>query len=514
MTEHEPVICKRSEHNISRRDIDADALKVLYRLARHNHIAYLVGGGVRDLLLGCTPKDFDVSTDASPNQIRKMFKNCFLIGRRFRLAHIKYGTKIIETSTFRRQPEKQDGDLLQLNDNEFGTPEEDALRRDFTINGLFYNVENFCIIDYVGGLKDLKLRVVRSIGDPCIRFQEDPVRMVRAVRFASRLNFTIEEETNKAITEYAPELRKASAPRMIEEIYKLFGFNSGEKAIRLLYETSLLEIISPEVSGHITRKMKATGEEPPIWKYLKALDKGDLIVSKVSSALMLASIFFPAMLSRINKTDSAITHKSLLESFNTIVGPFLERYQVPRKTKERLAKILTMQHRFMVKGRKSFNKTRFVSLEWFTDALALHEIHLTAMGKDFSRADEWRKLWEERLEEIESRRQEGGSISTAEQSKRSRPRRGGRKRYNKRKKHTTSEQPVTQGENTTTVTSKQEVSKTQNTEVLRGIKPKKRPKKRKSNTNPAITDTHQGQPKPLNPMSILQESARKRADDH
>ncbi len=426
MSDHKPVICEREQHNISRRDIDPDALKVLYRLARHNHIAYLVGGGVRDLLLGRVPKDFDVSTDASPNQIRKMFRNCFLIGRRFRLAHIKYGTKIIETSTFRKQPQPENGELLQMNDNEFGTPEEDAKRRDFTINGLFYNVENFCIIDYVGGLKDLEKGIIRSIGDPKIRFQEDPVRMIRAIRFAARLGFDIEDNTLKAIKEYAKELTKASAPRMLEEIYRLFAFNSGCNAIKLLYETTLLKIISPEVNSYINRAIK-NGKEPLIWNYLQALDKGDLIVNEIDNALILANMFFPAMLARIDKPESSITQKSLLESFVKIVAPFLERYKVPRKTKDKLVKILTMQHRFMVKGRRSFNKARFVSISWFLDALALHELYLTASGKDFAKADEWRKLWEERQEELETQEQKRPKKKT----KYSRRRRGNRKRSKK-----------------------------------------------------------------------------------
>ena len=188
------VIIPRSEHPISRKNIDPDALKVMYRLGRKGFTAYLVGGGVRDLILGRTPKDFDVSTNATPSQIRKIFQNCFLIGRRFRLAHIHFDGKIIETATFRRCPDQDEdnGELYVFRDNCYGTPEEDALRRDFTINGLFYEVERFSIIDHVGGLSDIQNRLIRSIGDPNIRFREDPVRMIRAVRFASRLDFRIE----------------------------------------------------------------------------------------------------------------------------------------------------------------------------------------------------------------------------------------------------------------------------------------------------------------------------------
>src|SRR5512134_2156704 len=193
----EPTIVPRSSHAISRRDIDPDALKVLYRLHEHNFVAYLVGGSVRDLLLGRRPKDFDIGTSAHPYQIKKLFRNCWIIGRRFRLAHVRFGPKAIEVATFRRHvlpgtenepatagepvAEPEPSDLLIRHDNTFGTPEEDAFRRDFTINALFYDIATFSVIDYVGGIDDLHARVIRCIGDPDVRFREDPVRMLRAI---------------------------------------------------------------------------------------------------------------------------------------------------------------------------------------------------------------------------------------------------------------------------------------------------------------------------------------------
>ncbi len=488
MSKHKPIICRREEHNISRRDIDPDALKVLYRLARHNFIAYLVGGGVRDLLLERTPKDFDVSTDASPNQIKKIFKNCFLIGRRFRLAHIKYADKIIETSTFRKQPETENGELLQMDDNEFGTPEEDAKRRDFTINGLFYNVEDFCIIDYVGGLEDLKKHIIRSIGDPNIRFQEDPVRMLRAIRFASRLDFTIEENTFRAIRKYAGELSKASAPRMLEEIYRLFAFNSGGKAFKLLYDTSLLNVISPEVAAYIEDN-ENNGDTPLIWNYLEALDRGDLITNDIDHSLMLSCIFFPAMLAGISKPDSAITQKSLLEAFNEIVEPFLERYKVPRKIKEKMVKILTMQHRFIVKGRRNFNRTRFVCSSWFLDALALYELHLTATGRDFTRADEWRNLWEERQEEIESSAND--EDNPRKKKRNARRRRRKRSKAAKKQEQNVANSPAKPAESTTHTESKKSLQHSQPSSQMPGA---------------ANSPVH----KPITPISVMQQLAEKK----
>src|SRR4051812_15952762 len=197
----EPRVIARAEHSISRRDIDPDALKVLYRLREHDHVAYLVGGSVRDLLLSRRPKDFDIGTSAHPYQVKKLFRNCWIIGRRFRLAHVRFGPKVIEVATFRRQlqpgeeivqdgvpvpdPSTPEGQHLIHHDNTFGSPEEDAFRRDFTINALFYDIATFSVIDYVSGLDDLQAGIVRSIGDPQVRFREDPVRMIRAIALAA-----------------------------------------------------------------------------------------------------------------------------------------------------------------------------------------------------------------------------------------------------------------------------------------------------------------------------------------
>src|SRR5690348_10456533 len=234
----EPRIVPRAEHPISRRDMDPDALKVLYRLRQFDHIAYLVGGSVRDLLLGRRPKDFDVGTSAHPYQVKKLFRNCWIIGRRFRLAHVRFGPKVIEVATFRRQvepgeeivaegvpapihatdehvghdhaaPHTRDNSHLIHHDNTFGTPEEDAFRRDFTINALFYDIATFSVIDYVGGLDDLKAAIVRAIGDPEVRMREDPVRMMRAVALAARLDFSIDPPVLEAIRRHRRDLARS-----------------------------------------------------------------------------------------------------------------------------------------------------------------------------------------------------------------------------------------------------------------------------------------------------------------
>src|SRR5262249_27202514 len=268
-----------SAHPLSRRDVDPDALKVLYRLRQFEHTAYLVGGSVRDLLLGRKPKDFDIGTSAHPYQVKKLFRNCWIIGRRFRLAHVKFGQKVIEVATFRRQvapgeevvqdgvpapdPSTPEGEHLIHRDNTFGTPEEDAFRRDFTVNALFYDIATFSIIDYVGGLDDLRAGVVRSIGDPDVRLREDPVRMLRAIALAARLDFTIEPTLLESIRTHRHEIAKRSLPRLLEEDYKILRAGSGEKTCGVGAAVGLPEPISSELHH---------GATDPLWKSLAAVD--------------------------------------------------------------------------------------------------------------------------------------------------------------------------------------------------------------------------------------------------
>jgi len=304
----EPRIIPREEHPLSRRDMDQDALKVLYRLRQYDHVAYLVGGSVRDLLLGRRPKDFDIGTSAHPYQVKKLFRNCWIIGRRFRLAHVKFGTNVIEVATFRRQvapgevvvqdgvpapdPSVSEGRPLVHHDNTFGTPEEDAFRRDFTINALAYDIATFSIIDYVGGLEDLRAGVVRSIGDPDVRLLEDPVRMLRAIALATRLDFTIEPALLASIRTHRREIAKASLPRLLEEYYKILRAGSSEKAFRMMADVSLLEPISSELHH---------GTSDALWTSLAALDtyrkQFDSTPDTLTNPILLGSLLIPLGLS-------------------------------------------------------------------------------------------------------------------------------------------------------------------------------------------------------------------------
>lgn len=249
---NEKRIYARSEHNISRDNISSNALKVLYRLKNAGFEAFLVGGGVRDLLLEGRPKDFDISTNAEPEDVRNLFRNCRLIGRRFRLAHVHFGSEIIEVATFRGQHEGNQGDDAQIvngmitRDNVYGSLEEDAWRRDFSVNSLYYNIKDFSVEDHVGGLVDLRARRLRILGDPEQRYREDPVRMLRAVRFAAKLDFTIHPDTEAPLFELGSLLEGVPPARLYEEVLKLFLSGHSVKTLELLRHYHLFRYLFPQ----------------------------------------------------------------------------------------------------------------------------------------------------------------------------------------------------------------------------------------------------------------------------
>jgi poly(A) polymerase len=294
----EPHILERAEHPISRRDIDPDVLKVLYRLIQAGHLAYLVGGSVRDLMLGRRPKDFDVATGAHPQQVRDLFRNSRLIGRRFRLVHVFFGPKNIEVATFRKQSEGVSSDDPMIrHDNTFGTPEEDAFRRDFTVNSLFYDPQTFRVIDYAAGVADLRARLIRTIGDPDLRMREDPVRMLRAVRFAAKLGFEIEATTLAAIERHRCDLLKSSMPRVVEETFRTIGQTGAARALVLMEKLGLLEQLMPWLSAHLKAEAVAL-EDARTVRSLAAL--GETISTGVTPPreVVLAAMFLDLRTSR------------------------------------------------------------------------------------------------------------------------------------------------------------------------------------------------------------------------
>jgi poly(A) polymerase len=393
----EPRIVPREEHPISRRDIDSDALKVLYRLRQYEYTAYLVGGSVRDLLLARRPKDFDIGTSAHPYQVKKLFRNCWIIGRRFRLAHVKFGPKVIEVATFRRQvaageevvqdgvpapdPTTPEGEHLIHRDNTFGTPEEDAFRRDFTINALFYDIADFSIIDYVGGLDDLRAGLVRSIGDPDVRLKEDPVRMIRAIALAARLDFTIEPTLLESIRAHRQEIAKSSPPRLLEEYYKILRAGSSEKAFRGLAEVGLLQPISSELHK---------GAAEPLWQALASLDtyrrKFESTPETLSNGILLGSLLVPLGISlhagpgadhvgRRSSADGDAAASRSERAPRRAPGPRLGELPLARRDIERLRLIVGMQRRLRDLTASPKAQRALAHRGVFREALTWLEIH-------------------------------------------------------------------------------------------------------------------------------------------
>lgn len=393
----EPRIVPRAEHTLSRSDVDPDALKVLYRLRQGNYTAYLVGGSVRDLLLNRRPKDFDIGTSAHPYQVKKLFRNCWIIGRRFRLAHVKFGTKVIEVATFRRpvQPGEeivQDGvpapehhadgatpadtggvggaaDEAKIlhRDNTFGTPEEDAFRRDFTINALFYDIATFSIIDYVGGLEDLQARLVRCIGDPDVRFREDPVRMLRAVALAARLEFTIEQPILDAIGRLRHEIANSSAARLLEEYYKILRAGSAQATFRGMLRAGLLEPISAEL--HLN-----AGDA--LWESLARVDsyraKFTTTPETLTNAILIGSLLVP-----INGAPQPGRGLSKRDAEDRPRPPLARLGNLPlaRRDLERLRQVLALQRRLRDVTASVRAQRALTHRSIFREALTWMEIH-------------------------------------------------------------------------------------------------------------------------------------------
>ena len=384
----EPVIRARPDHCISRKNIDQDALRVLYRLDKLGYTAYLVGGGVRDLLLGRAPKDFDIGTSAKPNEVKHAFRNCFLIGRRFRLAHICFGRKIIETATF-RQNSQTVGEIIEhaaegpFEDNTFGTPETDAYRRDFTVNGLFYNIRDYSVIDWVGGLKDLEKKVIRSIGDPMIRFREDPVRMMRAIKFASRLDFKIEKGTEKAIRKLHSMILSASAPRVCEEVFRLFPYGKSEAAFRMMWEYGLMGDLLPELAEFIKRD---GGSKSSTWKYLAMLDRYETAMAKQGYEV-------------VNGLRAAVLYAAWAHSepgkSREIMGTMLRSLKIPKATYFLAVLMIDSVKRLSRPPEK--NRRRFVMNRDFPDALDFNRIVVRAEGRSEKVLDQWQSLYNEEM---------------------------------------------------------------------------------------------------------------------
>jgi poly(A) polymerase len=362
----EPEIIARPDHIVTRKNISSAALKVLYGLKDAGYTAYLAGGGVRDLLLQRSPKDFDVATNATPEEVKRTFRNCRLIGRRFRLAHIYFHNELIEVATFRAPTSEEDSQKstfqtengVVVRDNVFGTAEEDALRRDFTVNALFYDIADFSIIDYAGGLKDLDKKIIRVIGDPETRFIEDPVRILRAVRFAASLDFTIEKSAAKAAREQAPRLEECSSSRLYEEILKLLNCGKSERVFELSQELKIFEHLFPEIGAWLNAP---DGDKKTHWlqKTFQQIDRWRKAGIQIDPALDFALFFgeyHEWVAEQLMQREKLSHAEALVEATHRHIRQLCDRIRISKAVTARIASIMAAQPRFMNMRGKNVNR--------------------------------------------------------------------------------------------------------------------------------------------------------------
>lgn len=431
-----PLIVPRKQHRVSRKQVSPNALRTLYRLHSRGFIAYLVGGCVRDLLLGRTPKDFDIGTNATPSQIKRLFRNCRLVGRRFRLAHLRFQDEIVEVSTFRRAAvpsdivdateedqgrhrarHAKDENGMVLADNIFGTPEEDALRRDFTINALAYNIADASVVDYTTGLADLKERLIRSIGEPDVRFTEDPVRMLRAVRFAASHDFAIEPAAWESICELSSIISRVSPSRLYEEIQKLFLLGFARPTFSLLEKSGLLAPLFPGLGSWINGNNRRLELLEANLRGLDELYQGG---TPASPAFLLSALIGPSIeeAALARHRDGIPRRQALDETCASFMENTAKTAHIPGRVGTRLCAILALKTSLcrmparrpaLIAGRPEF-----------TDALRY--LALAAQtGKEYRAPLEW---WEAFL-------LENPAVTPAEASTEETPRKKRRRRRRK-----------------------------------------------------------------------------------
>jgi poly(A) polymerase len=402
--------------------LDPDALKVVYRLLQHGHQAYLVGGCVRDALLGRKPKDFDIATSAHPGEVRSVFRNCRLIGRRFRLAHVYFkGGKIIEVSTFRANPTEveeaqaelelgptaeegespeadlpenvaeveQQEDLLITQDNVFGTAEQDARRRDFTMNGLFYDVASGKVLDYVRGLRDLSERQIRTIGDPEVRMREDPVRILRAVRFACKLDLDIESRTYAAMEGAVEDLPRCAPPRLLEETFRLIRGGVAAPSIRLLQALDALKLLLAPLDEHL-RKNGPEGEAV-FYRFAEALDRRVCGKEPLDDALLLAALLLPLARAApvVDKPEEG-GRPAVAQVIETLLSELVRTSRLPRRIAERCRMILIAQRILSGERKRRGSLAGFRQNQVFGDALTVFEILVDATGQYQEQLEMWK----------------------------------------------------------------------------------------------------------------------------
>jgi poly(A) polymerase len=381
---HRGTSIVRHDARFDPQNIDADAAKVVHRLERAGFQAYLVGGCVRDMLLGIKPKDFDVATSARPEDVRHLFRNCRIIGRRFRLAHVLFpGNKVIEVATFRKNPqdlvqenggeaEWQDDDLLIRNDNVFGEAHEDALRRDFTINALFYDLERHQILDWCKGLRDIEGRSIRTIGEPSVRFREDPIRILRAIKFAARLDLGLDPQLYDAMVFHRDELAKAARPRIFEEILRLLRGGAAHRSMWLLWESGAMAVLLPELAALLDDDDERGTNAHRIFRRLDAVDR----MTKERGAPPDDVVLCTALLRE--PIEEAITGvRGQDEALADFLEPIVARVALTRRIVDAMRRVISVQARL-----ESGRVGRMGRTETATLALDVLEVERRARGAD------------------------------------------------------------------------------------------------------------------------------------
>jgi poly(A) polymerase len=319
--------------------IDADAAKVVRRLERNGFQAYLVGGCIRDLLLSGRPKDFDVATSARPEDVRNLFRNCRIIGRRFRLAHVLFGAgKVIEVATFRKNPQDiDDEDLLIRSDNVFGEAHEDAIRRDFTINALFYDLDRRQVLDWCGGMEDILKRTIRTINEPSVRFREDPVRILRAIKFAARLDLGIEPTVYDAMISHRDELARAARPRVYEEVLRLLRHGASHRSMWIMWESGVMSVLIPELAAFLDDEESHPDAVSRFWRQLDALDRmTHARGQQLEDIVLMTTLFYEPMV------EAMAGSRDRMRAATEFLIPITERIAIPRRVMDGMRRMVAL----------------------------------------------------------------------------------------------------------------------------------------------------------------------------
>lgn len=394
------LVISRHNHKVSRKLISENALKVLYRLNKSGYEAYLVGGSVRDLLLKRRPKDFDIVTDAHPEAVRKIFRNSRLIGRRFRLVHVYYPDEIIEVSTFRANTDenacKGDADDMPTTmikaDNTYGTIEEDAWRRDFTINALYYNIKNFSVVDYTGGMIDLKKQLIRMIGDPVQRYHEDPVRLLRAMRLSAKCGLKIAEETEAPLFKLSNLLWHVAPARLFDEILKLFFEGNAEASYKVLLHYGYMRVLFP-ATYHSIKKRDNNCDTKLIQLAVKATDLRFQQGLSLNPGFLMAILLWPAIQNEFEAdwAKELRWHQVVPEAIDSVLAKQLETVSIPKRLTAMMRSVWLLQYHLL--GRRGRRVYRCLSHRYFRAAYDFLELRVQS-GEPFKDEYEWWKRFQ------------------------------------------------------------------------------------------------------------------------